>query len=62
MTPSSWKRPAGITAWLMIATLAFALVAVDNGEDGWSLGVLENPEQYLAVLASVWWGWRFTAG
>ena len=57
MTVNAWEddtvqleRPAGITAWLMIATLAFALVPVDNGEDGWSLGVLENPEQYLAVL------------
>ena len=41
---------AFLVAWLMIATLAFALVPVNDGES-WSLGVTENPEQYLAVLA-----------
>ena len=57
MTVSAWEdpdadleRPTGIVAWLMIATLAFALVPVKDG-DSWSLGVTENPEQYLAVLA-----------
>ena len=57
MTISAWEdteveleRPIGVVAWLMIVTLAFALVPVNNGEDGWSLGVLENPGQYLAVL------------
>ena len=57
MTINAWEdteveleRPIGVVAWLMIVTLAFALVPVNNGEDGWSLGVLENPGQYLAVL------------
>ncbi len=57
MTISAWEdpeaeleRPIGVMAWLMIVTLAFALVPVNNGDDGWSLGVLENPGQYLAVL------------
>ena len=57
MTVSAWEdpdadleSPTGIVAWLMIATLAFALVPVKDG-DSWSLGVTENPEQYLAVLA-----------
>ena len=57
MTVNAWEdpdadleRPAGMVAWLMIATLAFALVPVRDGES-WSLGVLENPGQYLAVLA-----------
>ena len=57
MTAGAWEdpdadleRPAGVVAWLMMATLAFALAPVNEG-DGWSLGVLENPAQYLAVLA-----------
>lgn len=57
MTINAWEdpdtdleRPIGVIAWLMMATLAFALVPVNNGEDGWSIGVLENPDQYLAVL------------
>ncbi len=57
MTVNAWEdpdadleRPTGIVAWLMIATLAFALVPVQDGEDGWSFGVLENSGQYLAVL------------
>lgn len=38
--------------WLMIATLAFALVPVqDGGTKEWSLGVLQNPGQYAAVLS-----------
>ena len=58
MTVNAWEDPAAdlekptsTIAWLMLATLAFGLVPVDNGDDGWSLGVLENPEQYVAVLA-----------
>ena len=38
--------------WLMIATLAFALVPVqDSDTKEWSLGVLQNPGQYAAVLS-----------
>ena len=38
--------------WLMIATLAFALVPVqDSDTKEWSLGVLQNPGQYVAVLS-----------
>ena len=38
--------------WLMIATLAFALVPVqDSDTQEWSLGVLQNPGQYVAVLS-----------
>ncbi len=37
---------------MMIATLAFALVPVqDAATREWSLGVLQNPGQYCAVLA-----------
>ena len=37
--------------WLMVATLAFALVPVQDGDTKeWSLGVLQNPGQYAAVL------------
>ena len=44
--------PAARTVgWLMLATLAFALVPVhDSTEDRWTLGVLQNPGQYAAVL------------
>ena len=38
--------------WLMIATLAFALVPVQDGDTKeWSLGVLQSPGQYAAVLS-----------
>ena len=38
--------------WLMVATLAFALVPVQDGDTKeWSLGVLQNPGQYVAVLS-----------
>lgn len=38
--------------WLMAATLAFALVPVQDGDTKeWSLGVLQNPGQYAAVLS-----------
>ena len=56
MTVNAWEdpsvdleRPTGIVAWLMLVTLVFAVVPVHDDE-GWSLGVMENPEQYLAVL------------
>ena len=43
--------PAGGISWLMIATLAFAVVPVQDGDTGsWSFGVLKNPGQYCAVL------------
>ena len=43
--------PARGIGWLMLATLAFALVPVrDEAADTWSLGVLKNPGQYFAVL------------
>ena len=45
-------RPAKRIGWLMIATLAFALVPVqDSDTKEWSLGVLQNPGQYVAVLS-----------
>ena len=38
-------------SWIMIATVAFAIVPVQDSETGsWSLGVLKNPGQYCAVL------------
>ena len=43
--------PARCLGWIMLATLAFALVPVlDNDTDTWSLGVLKNPGQYFVVL------------
>ena len=43
--------PARGISWLMIATLAFAVVPVQDGDTGsWSFGVLKNPGQYCAVL------------
>ena len=43
--------PARGVGWLMLATLAFALVPVqDTTTKEWSLGVLQNPGQYAAVL------------
>ena len=59
MTVSAWEdpsldlaRPARSIAFVMIATLAFALVPVqDASTKEWSLGVLQNPGQYCAVLA-----------
>ena len=58
MTAAAWEdpaadllRPTRSVAWVMIATLAFALVPVqDSGTGEWSLGVLQNPGQYAAVL------------
>ena len=44
--------PARGLGWIMLATLAFALVPVqDAATKEWSLGVLQNPGQYCAVLA-----------
>ena len=38
-------------SWIMIATVAFAVVPVQDSETGsWSFGVLKNPGQYCAVL------------
>ena len=43
--------PARGISWLMIATVAFAVVPVKDSDTGsWSLGVLKNPGQYCAVL------------
>ena len=43
--------PARGISWLMIATVAFAVVPVKDGDTGsWSFGVLKNPGQYCAVL------------
>ena len=43
--------PARGLGWIMLATLAFALVPVlDNDTGTWSLGVLKNPGQYFVVL------------
>ena len=58
MTVNAWEvgdidlaRPARHIAFIMIATLAFALVPVqDSSTQEWSLGVLQNPGQYAAVL------------
>ena len=58
MTVCAWEdpsldlaRPVRSIGWVMIATLAFALVPVqDSSTKEWSLGVLQNPGQYIAVL------------
>ena len=43
--------PARGIGWLMLATLAFAVVPVqDTATKEWSFGVLQNPGQYAAVL------------
>ena len=43
--------PARGIGWIMAATLAFALVPVqDSDTKAWSLGVLKNPGQYFVVL------------
>ena len=43
--------PARGISWLMIATVAFAVVPVQDSDTGsWSFGVLKNPGQYCAVL------------
>ena len=59
MTVRAWEDPASdldsparTLSWIMVATVAFALVPVKDSEtESWSLGVLENPGQYIAVLA-----------
>ena len=44
--------PARGIGWLMVATLAFAVVPVQDTESGsWSFGVLQNPGQFAAVFA-----------
>ena len=58
MTVQAWEdpeieldAPAKGIGWLMLATLAFAVVPVlDSSTGEWSLGVLKNPGQYAAVL------------
>jgi hypothetical protein len=43
--------PAKALGRIMLATLAFALVPVQDADSGaWSLGVLKNPGQYFVVL------------
>ena len=43
--------PARGIGWLMLATLAFAVVPVqDSSTKEWSLGILQNPGQYFVVL------------
>ena len=43
--------PARGISWLMIATVAFAVVPVQDSDTGsWSFGVLKNPYQYCVVL------------
>ena len=43
--------PARGISWLMIATVAFAVVPLQDSDTGsWSFGVLKNPGQYCAVL------------
>ena len=43
--------PARGISWLMLATVAFAVVPVKDSDTGsWSFGVLKNPGQYCAVL------------
>ena len=43
--------PARGISWLMIATVAFAVVPVQDSDTGsWLFGVLKNPGQYCAVL------------
>lgn len=45
------EAPVKGLAWLMIATLAFAVVPVQDSATGeWTFGVLSNPGQYFAVL------------
>lgn len=58
MTVGAWEderadleAPVRSLGWIMVATLAFALVPVRDAEtETWSLGVLQNPGQYAAVL------------
>jgi hypothetical protein len=58
MTIQAWEdettdliAPTKPLQWLMLATLAFAIVPVQDSEtEKWSLGVLTNPGQYVAVL------------
>ena len=69
MTVNAWEddtvqleRPAGITAWLMIATLAFALVRWTMERTAGVSAFWKTPNNIWRFWASVWWGWRFTAG
>ena len=51
ITADELDAPARGIGWLMLATLAFAVVPVqDSRTKEWSLGVLQNPGQYFVVL------------
>jgi len=51
ITADELDAPARGIGWLMLATLAFAVVPVqDSNTKEWSLGVLQNPGQYFVVL------------
>ena len=51
ITADELDAPARGIGWLMLATLAFAVVPVqDSSTKEWSLGVLQNPGQYFVVL------------
>ena len=51
ITADELDAPARGVGWLMLATLAFAVVPVqDSSTKEWSLGVLQNPGQYFVVL------------
>ena len=51
ITADGLDAPARGIGWLMLATLAFAVVPVqDSSTKEWSLGVLQNPGQYFVVL------------
>ena len=51
ITADELDAPARGIGWLMLATLAFAVVPTqDSSTKEWSLGVLQNPGQYFVVL------------
>lgn len=51
ITADELDAPVRGIGWLMLATLAFAVVPVqDSSTKEWSLGVLQNPGQYFVVL------------
>lgn len=50
---TDFETPIRGTVWVMLATVAFAVVPVRetvDGEEHWSFGVLSNPGVYLAAL------------
>ena len=45
------RSPVRGLSWIMLATVAFAVVPVQDSDTGsWSFGVLKNPGQYCVVL------------